>query len=47
MRKINGYLNVSPLLKLFKGLQLRGFPPYLVKLGTPIHDPMLLLSKCI
>lgn len=22
-------------------------PPYLVKLGTPLHDPMLLLSRCV
>lgn len=44
MTKINGYLNMSPLLKQFKSQQLKGFPPYLVKLGTLLHDPLLLLS---
>lgn len=35
------------LTKTIKGLQLKGFVPYLVKLGTPLHDPTLPLSKCI
>ena len=47
MRKINGYMNIQPLLKQFKAVQLKGVPPYLVKLWTLLHDPMLLLSRCI